>query len=383
MDMGYGLAVNPVLFQSADIWGHAGLTYILMLLNSSLALIILSGWQLRTLLRLAVFPVFLCCITLLYSVWRLEQVQGGLALQDTVAVAVVQGNVDQNQKWQRESALGTVLGYVEQSKKLLGPDVSLRPELLVWPETALPFFPINHPFQEPVEQLVRDEQVMLLSGAPWYERDTADVKDVRFYNSALLFDGSGAIVARYSKNHLVPFGEYVPLKKFLPFIAPLVEAVGDFTRGEVRNPPVSGKAHLGILICFESIFPDISRTWVNEGANVLINITNDAWYGKSIAPYQTLAMTRLRAVETRRSIVRSANTGFSAFIDPLGRVSQLSPLFLPFGATAKVVLMEERTLFVRGGYLLAPGCLLLVVGVWLLLVFRHRKSGKVAVAATE
>lgn len=374
MDLGYGVAGVPLLFQSADIWGHAGLTYIVLLLNSFFALAILCGWQRQTVLRLAVGPVLLCSATLLYSVWRLQQVEEGLAGQPSIAVAVVQGNVEQKQKWRPESALATVFGYVDESKKLLGPGVTLRPELLVWPETALPFFPINNPLQGPVETLVRDEKVMLLSGAPWYERGSGGIKDVRYYNSALLFDESGKIVGRTSKNHLVPFGEYVPLKKFLPFIAPLVEAVGDFSRGEIRNPPVSGKARLGVLICFESIFPDISRNWVNEGANVLINITNDAWYGKSIAPYQTLAMTRLRAVETRRSIVRSANTGFSAFIDPLGRVSHLSPLFQPFAATARVTLMQEKTLFVRGGYLLAPGCLLLVVVVWLLLVFRSSKE---------
>ncbi len=383
MDLGYGVAGVPLLFQSADIWGHAGLSYIVMLFNSFFVLAILCGWQRQTVLRLAVGPVLLCSATLLYSVWRWQQVEEGLAGQPSITVAVVQGNVEQKQKWRPESALGTVLGYVDESKKLLEPGVSLRPELLVWPETALPFFPIRNPLLGPVETLLRQEKVMLLSGAPWYERGDGGIKDIRYYNSALLFDDSGKIVARTSKNHLVPFGEYVPLKKYLPFLAPLVEAVGDFSRGEIRNPPVSGKAKLGVLICFESIFPDISRTWVNEGANVLVNITNDAWYGKSIAPYQTLAMTRLRAVETRRSIVRSANTGFSAFIDPLGRVSQLSPLFRPFAVTARVTLMQEKTLFVRGGYLLAPGCLLLVVTVWLLLILRNRNGRRVVVGNAE
>ncbi len=383
MDLGYGVAGVPLLFQSADIWGHAGLSYIVMLFNSFFVLAILCGWQRQTVLRLAVGPVLLCSATLLYSVWRWQQVEEGLAGQPSITVAVVQGNVEQKQKWRPESALGTVLGYVDESKKLLEPGVSLRPELLVWPETALPFFPIRNPLLGPVETLLRQEKVMLLSGAPWYERGDGGIKDIWYYNSALLFDDSGKIVARTSKNHLVPFGEYVPLKKYLPFLAPLVEAVGDFSRGEIRNPPVSGKAKLGVLICFESIFPDISRTWVNEGANVLVNITNDAWYGKSIAPYQTLAMTRLRAVETRRSIVRSANTGFSAFIDPLGRVSQLSPLFRPFAVTARVTLMQEKTLFVRGGYLLAPGCLLLVVTVWLLLILRNRNGRRVVVGNAE
>ena len=139
-------------------------------------------------------------------------------------------------------------------------------------------------------------------------------------------------------------------------VEPLVEAVGDFSPGEIHDPPACQKAQIGVLVCFESIFPDISRKWVDAGATLLVNMTNDAWYGRSSAPYQSLTMTRLRAVETRRTLVRAANTGFSAFIDPLGRLQQLSPLFVPWGASAQVPLMEERTLFVRGGYLFAPVC---------------------------
>lgn len=370
MDIGYGVAGVPLLFQSADIWGHAGIAYVLLLLNSFFVLSVRAGWRRQVVLPMAVPLVLLCGATIFYSAWRWQQVETSLEGQESLNIAVVQGNVEQKQKWQIDRARSTVAGYVQQSLQLMDDSHELRPDLLVWPETALPFFPINNPLQIPVETLVRDNDVLLLSGAPWYTKEGMGRKDIRYYNSALLFDRSGSIVARSSKNHLVPFGEYVPLKKFLPFIAPLVEAVGDFSRGEISDPLPAGTARLGVLICFESIFPGISRKWVDEGANVLVNITNDAWYGNSIAPYQTLAMTRLRAVETRRSVVRSANTGFSGFIDPLGRVPEQSSLFVPYEATRRVVLMQEKTLFVRGGYLFAPGCLLLVALVWLLLIAR-------------
>ncbi|HID02937.1 MAG TPA: apolipoprotein N-acyltransferase, partial [Desulfobacterales bacterium] len=275
------------------------------------------------------------------------------------------------QKWNPDRRGSTVRGYIDQSFLLM--QKKPRPELLVWPETSLPFYPVNHPLLLPIHRLLDEEQVLLLTGAPWYERENPTSEEILFYNSSLLFNEKGDIVARTSKSHLVPFGEYVPLKRFLPFIAPLVQAVGNFSRGEIANPPACKKARIGVLICFESIFGEISRKWVDAGANLLVNMTNDAWYGKSSAPYQTLAMTRLRAVETRRSIVRSANTGFSGFIDPMGRVQQGSPLFVSWEATGQVPIMEEKTFFVQGGYLFAPFCFMLTFLCGIMAVRKQRQ----------
>jgi len=360
MDLGYGLAGIPLLYQSADIWGHYGLTFLVILLNTFFTQLVLNYRSEKKLISKLAIPVFLIFISVaIYSGWRWQLEKG---LQDTefMNVAVVQGNIDQGQKWDPARRVSTVTGYVAQSRNLMREKP--KPDFLVWPETSLPFYPLQNPLLQPVTQFVTEEQVMLLTGSPWYERDSLHPENIQFFNSSLLFDTEGKIIARTSKSHLVPFGEYVPLKDFLPFIAPLVEAVGDFRPGKIRNPPACKKARIGVLICFESIFADISRKWVNEGANLLVNMTNDAWYGRSSAPYQTLAMTRLRAVETRRSIVRSANTGFSGFIDPMGRVHNLSPLFEPWEATQKVQLREDRTVFVRGGYLFAPVCFLLMLG---------------------
>jgi apolipoprotein N-acyltransferase len=358
MDLGYGFAEVPLLFQSADIWGHYGLTFVIVLLNTFLSLLILNSFNKQAAVRLAL-PI--CLLLLLigsYSGWRWQQMEHRIGQAESMNVAVVQGNVDQGQKWDPARQGITVQGYIEKSRQVM--NQKPEPELLVWPETALPFYPVAHPLLEPVASFVRDEQVMLLTGSPWYTRERSQPENIRFFNSSLLFDTQGDIVARTSKSHLVPFGEYVPLKEFLPFLAPLIEAVGDFIPGKIENPPACKKARIGVLICFESIFPDISRKWVDAGANLLVNMTNDAWYGRSSAPHQTLAMTRLRAVETRRAIVRSANTGFSAFIDPLGRLQRLSPLFVSWAAVENVPIMEDDTLFIRGGYLFAPACLVIV-----------------------
>ncbi len=354
MDLGYGLAGAAALLQSADIWGHYGMTFLIVLVNTLLALMVMNRGENKVATRLVLPVTLLLILVTLYSVTRWQQLKAGEPEQEAMIVAVVQGNVDQGQKWLPARQQQTVLDYIEQSLHLMA--ATVRPELVVWPETALPFYPVAHPLLAPIHRFVSQEQVMLLTGAPWYQKDSTRPGKMEFFNSSLLFDTTGELVARTSKTHLVPFGEYVPLKRFLPFLEPLVEAVGDFSPGEIHDPPACQKAQIGVLVCFESIFPDISRKWVDAGATLLVNMTNDAWYGRSSAPYQSLTMTRLRAVETRRTLVRAANTGFSAFIDPLGRLQQLSPLFVPWGASAQVPLMEERTLFVRGGYLFAPVC---------------------------
>ena len=357
MDLGYGLADVPLLVQSADLWGHYGLSFLVVLVNSLLALLLLHRGDKKMMVGLTIPVCLLLGLVMSYGAGRWQQLESAQSARTSMTVAVVQGNVDQSQKWLPARQQDTVLDYIEQSRRLM--TGTPKPELVIWPETALPFYPVAHPLLAPLQRFVSREGVMLLTGAPWYQRENGEQGKLEFFNSSLLFDSSGELVARTSKTHLVPFGEYVPLRRFLPFLAPLVESVGDFSPGQIHEPPACQKAKIGVLVCFESIFPDISRKWVEAGATLLVNITNDAWYGRSSAPHQTLAMTRLRAVETRRALVRSANTGFSAFIDPLGRLQQMSALFVPWGSADRVQLMEEETIFVRAGYLFAPVCLLL------------------------
>jgi apolipoprotein N-acyltransferase len=369
MDLGYALANVPWLIQSADLWGHYGLSYCLVLINTLVAMLFLSGTCKRGQLSWFI-PVFLlCCGVALYSSLRWQQIGRQMLVSETMRIGVVQGNIAQDLKWSPQLQQETLTNYIGQSRGLIEKN---HPSLVVWPETALPFYPVAHPLLQPVRNLAVQGQISLLTGAPWYEQDdgSGDGQGLRrYYNSALLFDASGQITDKYSKSHLVPFGEYVPLKKFLPFLAPVVEAVGDFRPGVIQHPLACQNARIGVLICFESIFPDIARKWVGVKANILVNLTNDAWYGRSSAPYHSLAMTVLRAVETRRSLVRAANTGFSGFIDPLGRMRMVSPLFEPWAESAEVVLMDEETWFVRWGYLFAPLCLgvVMVFLIWIVL----------------
>ncbi|MBE0582200.1 MAG: apolipoprotein N-acyltransferase, partial [Desulfofustis sp.] len=147
-----------------------------------------------------------------------------------------------------------------------------------------------------------------------------------------------------------------------------------FTPGRIERPLASGRIKAGVLICFESIFGGLGRKWVESGANLLVNVTNDAWYGRSSAPYQSWAMTVFRSVETRRSLVRSANTGISGMVDPLGRILRQSDLFVSWSVTAPLPLLEERSRFVRGGHLFAPLSGLAAVLILLLGVKRTQRS---------
>lgn len=392
MDPGYGLAKAPWLLQSADLWGHYGLSFVLILVNTLVAMVCMAGAQKNGRFALIVPVVLLCGAVAIYSTLRWREMERRMEIGPTMRVGVVQGNISQDQKWSPDLQEKTLANYIGQSRGLMERN---RAVLLIWPETALPFYPPGHPLLQSVRDFAGQGGVSLLTGAPWGEQggngkktwtetlrgkeddrtwpgvgrgvdsgraaEGSGKKGPNYYNSALLFDAEGRIADGYSKSHLVPFGEYVPLKKMLPFLAPVVEAVGDFSPGVISHSLDCQNARIGVLICFESIFPDIARNWVGVKANLLVNLTNDAWYGRSSAPHHSLAMTVLRAVETRRSLVRAANTGFSGFIDPLGRVRMVSPLFEQWAETDGVVLMEEETWFARWGYLFAPLCLGMVV----------------------
>jgi apolipoprotein N-acyltransferase len=247
-----------------------------------------------------------------------------------LSAAVVQANIDQSLKWDPSYQARTLDAY-EKLTRLAS--TTFHPELIIWPETALPFFfQDQHRFSRRVLALSQETGEVLLFGSPAYaHRDGV----TRYYNRAYLLnpgfgagvDTASVSVSRYDKIHLVPFGEYIPLKGLFPFVHKLVQAAGDFAAGVDPEPLSMNGISLGVLICFEAIFPPLARDLVNKGAVVLINLTNDAWFGKSSAPYQHLSMAVFRSVETRRPMIRAANTGFSAFISPSGKIVSRSDLF--------------------------------------------------------
>lgn len=236
----------------------------------------------------------------------------------TVPVIFVEGNIDQNQKWEPALQQNTVDLYLRLSRTALlhrqGP-----PPLIIWPETAMPFYYQEHRLYTPVlRAFAREFQASLLLGAPGYLKNGD--RSFRIFNRAYLVDARGTDVGYYDKEHLVPFGEYLPPWVAFDFLKPLLQGIGDFTPGLAVAPLRSGNLALGMLICYESIFPELAQARVAAGANILVNISNDGWFGDSSAPEQHLQMTALRAVEQNRWLLRGTNTGISGIYDDRGRL---------------------------------------------------------------
>ena len=243
--------------------------------------------------------------------------------EDTASVSMIQGNIDQGVKWDKsrqDSILSTYLGLSRQAARQYAPD------LLVWPETAMPFyFQDVSEFSAAVQNGIQQVGVPLLAGSPAYSvPGQPDAPQYVLHNRAYLLDATGMTVSWYDKEHLVPFGEYVPLGEWLPFITKLVPGQFEFHPGMNTAPLRSGNMAMGLLICYEAIFPELAQNRVEMGANILINISNDAWFGRSSAPLQHLHLAVIRAVEQNRAMVRATNTGISAFVDPDGSIRQPS-----------------------------------------------------------
>jgi apolipoprotein N-acyltransferase len=235
-----------------------------------------------------------------------------------VRVGVVQGNIDQAQKWDPAFRQATVETYVSLTRDLAAARGGI--DLVLWPETAIPLLVQEaSPERDVLERFAAEIGVPILFGAPAYEQRGQRTES---RNAVFLLDADGRFVGRYDKVHLVPFGEYIPLGRFFPFVTKLVQGVGDFTAGPGATPLVApGRLpSLGPLICFEVIFPSLAAEHARRGAQLLTVVTNDGWFGHTPGPYQHLAFAAWRAAETGLPLVRAANTGVSAAFDGRGRL---------------------------------------------------------------
>ena len=263
--------------------------------------------------------IVMAFVVLAYGHYSLSEVETKERMP--LKVAIIQGNIDQSLKWNPAYQIKTVNIY----ERLTLTTRPFKPNLVVWPETALPFFFQSHKFLSPrVAKITSSIGADLIFGSPAYKEEK---KVVRYYNRAYSLTSDGHVTGFYDKVHLVPFGEYVPFKRFLPFVHRLVPAAGDFASGKEITPLKLPGISAGILICFEAIFPDLSRKQIKKGAEVLVNLTNDAWFGMTSAPHQHLSMAILRSVENRRPMIRAANTGVSAFINSRGEVISIGEQF--------------------------------------------------------
>jgi apolipoprotein N-acyltransferase len=292
----------------------------------------------------------LVCI---YGVIRIQYVNQLTANAPALGATVIQGNIDQSVKWDPLYQKSTLDIYHSLSVRV-SPSV---PGVIVWPETAMPFY-----FQDADQrhrEIIRISKKTgnwLLFGGPGYRMNDSGV--ISYSNSAFLLSPAGEYTGRYDKVHLVPYGEYVPLRKLFPFISKLVVGVGDFQAGKGFFPLSLEKHKVGVLICYEGIFPESGRAYKKLGANLLVNITNDAWFGNTSAPYQHLSMTVFRAVENRLFLIRAANTGISAIIDPTGRITDHTAIFERTSLSGSVKFLDEKTFYTLYGDIFVYTCII-------------------------
>jgi apolipoprotein N-acyltransferase len=268
----------------------------------------------------------------------------------------------------RSSSLGWKTGAPRG--EIVCPPYPTHPDLVAWPESPAPYFQGDPRFLQAMKQVARSVQAPLVVGGVGMDF-SADEQTWRDYNSALIFSQDGTPVGRYDKIHLVPFGEYVPFRNLFFFAHKLTGKVSEFARGDQRKvfilPGQNGeRRRYGVFICYEAVFADEVRQFARLGAEVLVNVSDDGWYGDTSAPWQHLNMARMRAIENRRWLLRDTNNGVTAVIDPYGRVRQSIPRHQTDALPAGYAFRSDVTFYTAHGDLFGWLCVLLsfVVVAW-------------------
>jgi len=371
--LGYSQASNLTMIQISDITGAYGVGFVILALNAAIYAYIKNLRNAKkTYMGLAAVS-FLLLAVFAYGSLRLNNVFTGEKLK----VAIVQGNIPQDEKWDSRFTDFILSRYAGLTREAAMEKV----DMVIWPETSVPGFLENEKeLYDTVRDLAAEANAPILVGSPRY--DEADNSE-SYYNSAFLVLSDGTIGGHYDKIHLVPFGEYVPFKNLLSFIhrfapRPIGDCVAgkDFTvfrfslkraaRDADYNWKLLKKVNFSCLICFEDVFPDLARKFVKKNADFLVNITNDAWFGKTSAAYQHAQASIFRAVENRTNVLRAANTGLSCFIDQKGRITGRvarngRDLFVDGFGIQEIVLSRARTFYTKYGDLFAYMCVFLTL----------------------
>jgi len=340
--IGYSQYRNLPLIQIASFTGVYGVSFLIVLANCLIVWWVTAGLKGRFSLGVTILCGMIFVTTFLYGYWRLNR---PLPLQEGIKVACIQGNVSQDKKMSSQ-----YVGEIFQDHFFMTIEASQRGNhLIVWSESAVPLsFTRSPSYQEAVRELASSHKIHLLLGSVDITSPSPS-SPARYFNSAFLLNPQGESVGKYDKIHLVPFGEYVPLRKLFFFAGKLVQEASDFSPGESYSLLNYDSHPIGVGICYEIIFPQLIRAFTSRGAELIATITNDAWFGRSSAPYQHFSMAVFRAVENRRYVVRAANTGISGIIDPYGRILTSSPIFIKTIVEGVVHPLKVQTFYLRYG----------------------------------
>ena len=350
--LGYSQVPVLSLAQFASVFGVYGLSMLVAAVSAALAVLALGVRSAAGSRRVgdALPLAATVAVVVMIAVWGSRRVARSewTRTGDPIRVGLIQGNVDQGQKWDPARASAIFQDYLRMTRQAIGEGA----QFVVWPESSTPFFfEEDRPGAEMVREVARQARVTILLGSDqvdWRAEGGRRIPD-KYYNSAFVVRPDGSTAGAYRKMHLVPFGEYVPLKELLFFAGPLVEAVGPFSAGvDPTLLPVNGHP-ISVAICYEVVYPNLIRQFVVRGSEMLTTITNDAWFGKTSAPYQHFAQASMRAIEEGRYLVRSANTGISGIVDPYGRVVAQTTIFEPAVLVGDARFLRPSTFYARHG----------------------------------
>ena len=332
------------LIQVADLTGIHGVSFILVLCSAGAAACVAARQSPAGAGRYRVAAVVggVVLLQVGYGLWRMPQVAAAMQQAESLRVALVQSNlgIEENRNGAKRRE------HLRLLSEMSAATLAQEPDLVIWPESAYPYALAT---QEPFLYLpegTTNEVPWLVGGMAYEGPDDAR----RLFNSTWLVAPGQQVIGRYDKHVLLAFGEYVPMRRYLPFLGSISPAIGNFTPGQgTRLLNLPGGASIGPLICYEDIMPQPARLAARRGARVLVNLTNDMWFGPTRAPYQHRNAAAFRAVENRRSLVRVTNTGVTSIIDAMGREQAALPIYQRDTLIDDVAALEMSTVYQRFG----------------------------------
>ena len=343
------VTVLPVA-QLASVLGMYGVSLLVAFVNAAIAYAMLTAGRAR-MSALAATAVVLIAT----AAWgSLRIADGSLTRMGTaIRVGLIQGNIAQEDKWKAGEARRIFTTYIAMTRDA----VRRGAEFVIWPESSTPFMFEEDPVgQAAIRELARELHVPILFGSDQEVRGATPA----LYNAAFLIGPDGTTLGVYRKIHLVPWGEFIPLKRWLYFVSPLVDSFTDFSPGTTMVMLPVGSHLVSTAICYEVVYPSLIRQAVQAGSELVTTITNDAWYGNSSAPYQHFQLASMRAIEQGRYMVRAANTGISGIVDPYGRVVQQSAIFEQSALVEQVRFLTIRTAYSKIGDVVAYAAMALI-----------------------
>jgi apolipoprotein N-acyltransferase len=380
---------HPLILQIVSLAGAYGLSFLIVVVNSSLAAMFLARQQGSAVVRKRVLITGATACLLGFALAYGYVVTSRPILGERLRLAVVQGNIEQDKKWDAKYASMIMKTYTDLTYKA----AESKPSLIIWPESATPrSISTDAKLQAQVREIARSTGAYLLLGSSQLQKfKVRDPQSAKYLNSAFLISPEPGEVKnqRYDKIRLFPFGEYLPYKETIPWRLIKVTEFGNYMAGKEYTVFKTPFSRFGVTICWENIFPDLTREFVKNGAQCIVNITNEAWFGRTAAPYQFLSMSVLRAVENRVFMVRCGNTGVSCIIDPCGRVmnritgSDGDDILVQGFMNESIVPLDSRTVYNQYGDWFAWLCVLVSMAFLVIGVFRKQLGATQAFVRTQ